>query len=41
MRALIQRVKQAEVVVDDTRVSGIGPGMLVLPGSSRRKWRCP
>ncbi|MCF8091656.1 MAG: D-tyrosyl-tRNA(Tyr) deacylase [Desulfotignum sp.] len=32
MRALIQRVKQAEVVVDDTRVSGIGPGMLVLLG---------
>ena len=32
MRALIQRVKQAEVVVDDTRVSGIGPGILVLLG---------
>lgn len=32
MRALIQRVKQAEVVVDDTRISGIGPGMLVLLG---------
>lgn len=32
MRALIQRVKQAEVMVDNTRVSGIGPGLLVLLG---------
>jgi D-aminoacyl-tRNA deacylase len=32
MRALIQRVKQAGVVVNDTRISRIGPGILVLLG---------
>jgi D-tyrosyl-tRNA(Tyr) deacylase len=32
MRALIQRVKQARVVVDDAEVSAIGPGILVLLG---------
>jgi D-aminoacyl-tRNA deacylase len=32
MRALIQRVKQAGVMVDKTLVSGIGPGILVLLG---------
>jgi D-tyrosyl-tRNA(Tyr) deacylase len=32
MRALIQRVKQAKVFVDNTEVSAIGPGILVLLG---------
>ncbi|HSL61879.1 MAG TPA: D-aminoacyl-tRNA deacylase [Desulfotignum sp.] len=32
MRALIQRVRQAQVMVDNTKVSGIGPGILVLLG---------
>ena len=30
MRALIQRVKQARVVVDDAEVSAIGPVTLML-----------
>jgi D-tyrosyl-tRNA(Tyr) deacylase len=32
MRALIQRVKQARVLVDNTEISAIGPGILVLLG---------
>jgi D-tyrosyl-tRNA(Tyr) deacylase len=32
MKALIQRVKQAQVTVDDRQVSAIGPGILVLLG---------
>lgn len=32
MRALIQRVKQAQVRVNDEQVSAIGPGILVLLG---------
>lgn len=32
MRAFIQRVKQAKVVVDNTEISAIGPGILVLLG---------
>lgn len=32
MKALIQRVKQAQVTVDDRQVSTIGPGILVLLG---------
>lgn len=32
MRALIQRVTQASVSVDDQEVSAIGPGLLVLLG---------
>ncbi|MFU8768623.1 MAG: D-aminoacyl-tRNA deacylase [Desulfotignum sp.] len=32
MRALIQRVRQAQVMVDAAIVSGIGPGILVLLG---------
>jgi D-tyrosyl-tRNA(Tyr) deacylase len=32
MRALIQRVKQAKVVVENTEISAIGPGILVLLG---------
>jgi D-aminoacyl-tRNA deacylase len=34
MRALVQRVSQAAVDVEGTRVSQIGPGMLVLLGVS-------
>ncbi len=34
MRLVIQRVKQASVTVDGTRVSEIGPGLLVLTGVS-------
>lgn len=32
MKALIQRVKQAQVMVDGNQVSAIGPGILVLLG---------
>ena len=32
MKAVIQRVKQSSVTVDDTIISSIGPGMLVLLG---------
>ena len=32
MRALVQRVAQASVTVDGTRVASIGPGVLVLLG---------
>jgi len=32
MRAVIQRVKEAEVVVEDQSVSRIGPGLLTLLG---------
>ena len=32
MRALIQRVRQASVVVDDKEVGRIGPGLVVLLG---------
>jgi len=32
MRALVQRVSRAAVVVDNTEVSAIGPGLLVLLG---------
>jgi D-tyrosyl-tRNA(Tyr) deacylase len=32
MKAVIQRVKQCSVTVDDTIISRIGPGMLVLLG---------
>ncbi|MCC7439999.1 MAG: D-tyrosyl-tRNA(Tyr) deacylase [Bdellovibrionales bacterium] len=32
MRAVIQRVRQAEVHVNDERISGIGPGILTLLG---------
>ena len=35
MKALIQRVSQAAVDVDGTRVAQIGPGMLVLLGVAR------
>jgi D-aminoacyl-tRNA deacylase len=35
MRALIQRVSEASVSVEDRVVSSIGPGMLVLLGVSR------
>ena len=34
MKLVIQRVKQASVTVDGTRVSEIGPGLLVLAGVS-------
>jgi len=33
MRALVQRVRQAEVTVDGETVGAIGPGMLVLVGA--------
>ena len=32
MRALIQRVREASVTIDGTRVGAIGPGLLVLAG---------
>ena len=32
MRALVQRVSQASVTVDDEAVAAIGPGLLVLVG---------
>ena len=32
MRAVIQRVREASVVVEDRKVSEIGPGLLVLLG---------
>lgn len=32
MRALVQRVRSASVVVDDQQISAIGPGLLVLLG---------
>ncbi len=32
MRAVIQRVSRAGVVVDDVRIAAIGPGLLVLLG---------
>jgi D-aminoacyl-tRNA deacylase len=35
VRALVQRVSQAAVVVEGERVAQIGPGMLVLLGVSR------
>jgi D-tyrosyl-tRNA(Tyr) deacylase len=35
MRALVQRVSRASVTVDSTRVSEIGPGMVVLLGVRR------
>jgi D-tyrosyl-tRNA(Tyr) deacylase len=35
MRALVQRVRSASVSVEGERVSGIGPGMLVLLGVRR------
>lgn len=35
MRALIQRVREASVAVDDEIVGRIGPGMLVLLGVAR------
>ncbi|MEA2421655.1 MAG: D-aminoacyl-tRNA deacylase, partial [Thermoleophilaceae bacterium] len=35
MRALVQRVRSASVTVEGERVSGIGPGMLVLLGVRR------
>ncbi len=34
MRLVVQRVKQASVTVDGERISGIGPGLLVLAGVS-------
>jgi D-tyrosyl-tRNA(Tyr) deacylase len=35
MRALVQRVSQAAVDVEDERVAQIGPGLLILLGVSR------
>lgn len=35
MRAVIQRVSRAKIVVDGKTVSGIGPGLLVLIGIGR------
>jgi D-tyrosyl-tRNA(Tyr) deacylase len=35
MKAIIQRVKQCSVMVDDTIISDIGPGMLVLLGVAK------
>ena len=35
MRAVIQRVKQSSVTVDDTVVGEIGPGLLVLLGVAK------
>ena len=35
MRALIQRVREASVTVEDERVSAIGPGFMVLLGVRR------
>jgi D-tyrosyl-tRNA(Tyr) deacylase len=32
MRAVIQRVNRAGVVVNDVRIADIGPGLLVLLG---------
>jgi D-tyrosyl-tRNA(Tyr) deacylase len=32
MRALIQRVREASVAVDDATIAAIGPGLLVLAG---------
>jgi D-tyrosyl-tRNA(Tyr) deacylase len=47
MRAVLQRVLQATVTIDDRRISVIGPGLLVLLGieeaddASDVSWLCP
>jgi D-tyrosyl-tRNA(Tyr) deacylase len=35
MRIVLQRVKNASVTVEDERISGIGPGLLLLVGVER------
>jgi len=39
MRAVVQRVKQASVSVDNEVVGAIGPGLVVLLGIEERRQR--